>query len=150
MAEPQPLTEEELYQKTPQQLTSLLYESCLNKLERASDSLKQGQHLEANRLLQQCNDILYRLGAGLNYEAGIIADQLDLLYNYMVDRLVVANSRKDHVPIDEVHALLSSIVDSWESACQKGKDQQTTMHKMQARAYEPGSPYHKSSVNRME
>lgn len=146
----QPLTEEELYQKTPQQLTSLLYEACLNKLERSCDALKQGRSLEANGLLQQSNDILYRLGAGLNYEAGIIADQLDLLYNYMVNRLVEANIHKDYNLVDEVRILLTTIAESWEAANQKGKDQQTTMHKMQARAYEPGLPYHKSSVNRME
>ena len=43
--------------------------------------------IDANKKLQKANDILYRLGAGLNYEAGIIADQLDALYNYMAERI---------------------------------------------------------------
>ncbi len=35
------------------------------------------------------------LDAGLNYDAGIIADQLDMLYNYMADKVIEANIKKD-------------------------------------------------------
>ena len=52
--------------------------------------------------LQKANDILKRLGVGINYEAGIIADQLDMLYNYMADKLIEANLKKDPEIIKEV------------------------------------------------
>ena len=50
--------------------------------------------MDANKKLQKTNDILHRLGAGLNYEAGIIADQLDTLYNYMADRVIEGNNKE--------------------------------------------------------
>ncbi len=42
------------------------------------------------------------LGAGLNYEAGIISDQLDALYNYMAERVIEGNKKKDIAMIQEV------------------------------------------------
>ena len=51
--------------------------------------------MEANTKLQKVNDLLERLGAGLNYEAGIIADQLDTLYNYMANQVIEGNLKKD-------------------------------------------------------
>lgn len=150
MAQPQPLTEEALHQKSSQQLTGLLYEACISKLRRASEALKEGRELEANGLLQKCNDILYRLGAGLNYDAGIIADQLDMLYNYMAGRLVEANARKDPGGVDEVLALLLSVAASWEIACSKRTDPKAALKQKQARAYEPGLPQHIPSLNMME
>ena len=108
----EPITENELYHYTPEQLTSLLYEAGLIRLEQAARALEQGEHLEANRQLQTCHDILHRLGAGLNYEAGLIADQLEALYQYMAERLVYANVHKDRSAVLEVHKLLSTIQDA--------------------------------------
>ncbi len=96
------ITNEALHKKTPQEITALLYEACLDNLEVAKTYIDQKDYLGANVKLQKANDILHRLGAGLNYEAGIVADQLDSLYNYLTDRVVQANYLKDIVIIDEV------------------------------------------------
>jgi flagellar protein FliS len=130
------LTEQTLHQKSPQELTSLLYQACMEKLEKASEAIRQQNYLLSNRLLQSCNDILYRLGAGLNYEAGIIADQLEAIYNYMAERLIQANLTKDASLVEEVLGLLKIIDEAWSIAMEKGQDAQSPMFRKKALAYE--------------
>ncbi|MBM7577756.1 flagellar export chaperone FliS [Jeotgalibacillus terrae] len=117
------LSKELLYQKSPQELTSLLYEAAITKLEKAIQDTKEQNYIEANQSYQRVNDILHRLGAGLNYESGIIADQLDAVYNFMADEIVMANLKKDAGKAEEVLTLLKEISDSWNQAT---KANQTT------------------------
>ncbi|MDZ5711472.1 flagellar export chaperone FliS [Jeotgalibacillus haloalkalitolerans] len=110
------LSKELLYQKSPQELTSLLYEAAITKLEKAIQETKDKNYIEANQSFQRVNDILHRLGAGLNYESGIIADQLDAVYNFMAEEIVMANLKKDVARAEEVLILLKEITDSWNQA----------------------------------
>ncbi|MEO3947292.1 flagellar export chaperone FliS [Gorillibacterium sp. CAU 1737] len=144
------LTEEGVHQLPPQQLTTLLYEACLDRLDRAVEELDRKEFFLANQHLQRCNDILQRLGGGLNYEAGLIADQLDALYNYMADRLVRANITKDKSAVLEVRRLLSIINEAWLTASQKGKDAQSSIVKQRAKAYDQEFIYPTGNVNLRE
>ena len=100
------LTEEIIYKKTSQEITSLLYEACLTSLEEAIEYINSKDFVLANQKITKANNILERLGVGLNYDAGIIADQLDMLYNYMADKLIEANLKKDPSIIKEVIGIL--------------------------------------------
>ncbi|MGI6647700.1 MAG: flagellar export chaperone FliS [Bacillota bacterium] len=113
------LTEEVLYTKSSQELTSILYQGCLKKLELAIKAIEDKDYLRANYILQRVNDILYRLGAGLNYDAGVIAYQLEALYNYMADKVIEANLKKSILPLKEVLVILNIIADAWKAACEK-------------------------------
>ncbi|CUA80566.1 MULTISPECIES: flagellar export chaperone FliS [Anoxybacillus] len=113
------LTEEAVYKKTPQQLTALLYEGLIESVEEAIASTKKGDYSYANKLLQKANDILQRLGVGLNYDAGIIAHQLDALYNYMAERLIDANMKKDVAMMQEVLTIAKDIATAWNEALKK-------------------------------
>ncbi|WP_163151910.1 flagellar export chaperone FliS [Anoxybacillus sp. MB8] len=113
------LTEEAVYKKTPQQLTALLYEGLIESVEEAIASTKKGDYSYANKLLQKANDILQRLGVGLNYDAGIIAHQLDALYNYMAERLIDANMQKDVAMMQEVLTIAKDIATAWNEALKK-------------------------------
>lgn len=133
-----PITEESLYQMTSQELTQLLYDALEKNLVRASDAIYGDRLTDANLFLQRCNDILYRLGVGINYEAGIIADQLEHLYNYMADRIIEANLKKDSTIIEEVQHVLKLITDAWKEAQQKLQVQPQTLNAVKRRinAYE--------------
>ncbi|WP_438435479.1 flagellar export chaperone FliS [Gorillibacterium sp. sgz500922] len=146
----EPITENELYHYTPEQLTSLLYDSCLARLGQAAIALEHGEYLEVNRQLQTCHDILHRLGGGLNYEAGLIADQLEALYQYMAERLVYANVHKDRSAVLEVHKLLATIQDAWTAACRKRKDAQPVSARMRAKAYDTEYDFAAGNVNLRE
>ncbi|MFJ8266899.1 flagellar export chaperone FliS [Peribacillus asahii] len=110
------LTKELIYNKTSQQLTAFLYEGILENLEEAMVFIDEQNYIEANRKLQKANDIFYRLGVGLKYEAGPIAEQLDTLYNFMANELIVANIKKDKQKIQGVLKIVEEIAGAWNKA----------------------------------
>ena len=116
------LTEKILLEKTSQEITSILYKACIEKLQNAIIAINNNDYENANYLLQRCNDIIYRLGAGIKYEAGIIADQLDSLYNYAAELLIEANLKKDVRPIKVVLKIINEISEAWDIAMTKGVD----------------------------
>ena len=130
------ITEELIYQKSSQEITALLYETLINQLRDAIEDIKGKNLIDANKKLQKANDILYRLGAGLNYEAGIISDQLDALYNYMAERTIEANRKKDPAIIQEVLSIAERLADAWNKAM-KNKPSTTQNHlRRKVNAYE--------------
>lgn len=135
------ISKEALHKKSPQEITALLYEACINNLEEAKAAIQTKDFVLANEKLQKSNDILERLGAGLNYEAGIVADQLDAVYNYMADRLVKANYNKDVALVEEVLNLLTQISSAWHQAMKNNKDSQPKSVKQKANAYEQTAIY---------
>lgn len=138
------LTEEWIYQKNSQQLTALLYEGLMECLEEAIGALKQKDHWKANKQLQKGNDILRRLGVGLRYDAGIIAHQLDALYNYMAERLIEANMKKDAAAVQEVLQLTTTIATAWNEALKSGASSVHAAQRQKAAAYEQFITYEKS------
>ncbi|WP_413380227.1 flagellar export chaperone FliS [Alkalihalobacillus sp. 1P02AB] len=130
------LTEEWLYQKSSQEITSLLYEACLNQLEESIESIELKNFIKANEHLQKASDILVRLGAGLNYEAGILADQLEQLYQYMAERLLLANLQKDRQIIEEIIVILHQLMNAWNEAMSSKKDQESNVIRQQKNRYE--------------
>lgn len=135
------LTNEALHQKTAQELTSLLYEACYNNLEKAICDIDDKNYIDANEHLQKASDIVHRLGAGINYEAGIVADQLDKLYNYMADKIVEANFKKDKTVIEDILNVLTPIMTSWNEAMKTKQDLQPQAIKIKANAYDKHSLY---------
>ncbi|MEB6548727.1 flagellar export chaperone FliS [Heyndrickxia sporothermodurans] len=129
------LTKEFIYSKSSQEITSLLYEALMDRVREAIDAIEKKDFIEANTKLQKANDILQRLGVGLNYEAGIIADQLDTLYNYMANNLVEANLKKDTTLLIEVLQITESIANAWNEAL-KNKDKQENQLQRKANAYD--------------
>ncbi|WLR50608.1 flagellar export chaperone FliS [Bacillus tianshenii] len=129
-------TEDALHKKSPQEITSLLYEACLTNLDSAIAEINDKNYVVANRHLQKANDIIYRLGAGINYEAGIVADQLDTLYNYMADKLIEANLTKNTEIIEDVRNNLQVIAQSWNEAMAKKPVSQPNGNRRKAMAYE--------------
>ncbi|EWG11485.1 flagellar export chaperone FliS [Cytobacillus firmus] len=130
------LTEELIYKKSPQEITSMLYEACIDNLERAISALKKKDYFTSNKLLKKSNDILYRLDAGINYEAGIIADQLDALYDYMSEKLIEANIKKDVSAVEEVLKILTELSTSWNEALKNKSSVQPNTVRQKNLAYE--------------
>ncbi len=135
------LTNEALHQKSPQELTALLYEACYDNLEKASAEIDAKNYIEANEHLQKASDIVHRLGVGINYEAGIVADQLEQLYNYMADRIIAANYKKDKTFIQDALNVLTPLMTSWNEAMKSKQDAQPQVLKRKANAYEKLSIY---------
>ncbi|WP_051314681.1 flagellar export chaperone FliS [Alteribacter aurantiacus] len=135
------ISKEALHRKTSQEITALLYEALLDHLEEALASSNKTDYHSTNLHLQKANNILERLGAGLNYEAGIIADQLETLYQYASSLVVEANLTKDSDKIIEVIAIIESISIAWKEAIETNDDHQHIRVKRQTQAYESQATY---------
>lgn len=134
------ITEEALYQKTPQEITALLYEAMLDHLENAIQKIETKDYIEVNESLKKCNDILKRLGAGINYDAGIIADQLESVYMYVDNLLFDANVKKDAEKVKEAHKLISMISEAWHQAM-TNKETKTNTRTQKMSTYDNLSAY---------
>ncbi|MCM2677762.1 flagellar export chaperone FliS [Alkalicoccobacillus plakortidis] len=135
------ISQETLHKKTPQELTLLLYEAALNNLELAESHIDEANFEQVNKHLQKTSDILERLGVGLNYDAGILSDQLEQIYNYLADEVVTANFLKDKKRIRHVHEILQSLFIAWIEAVKGRKDSIDRMNIKQTNAYEKNASY---------
>lgn len=129
------LTKEILYKKSPQEITAILYEGIISNLEESIELIDAKNYLQANVKIQNANDILHRLGVGLKYEAGPIAEQLDTLYNYMANMLIEANIRKDNAILINALKIIQPIAIAWNEAMKKKSPVQSTLSK-RVSAYE--------------
>jgi flagellar protein FliS len=129
------LTEEVLYKKTSQEITALLYEGIITDLEDSMELIDTKDFYPANRKLQKVNDILHRLGIGIKYEAGPIAVQLDILYNYMADQVIQANIHKDKQIIQHVLQIIAPLAEAWNEAIKK-KASNPSIQSKKVSAYE--------------
>ncbi|MCJ7843299.1 flagellar export chaperone FliS [Lederbergia sp. NSJ-179] len=130
------LSKELVYQKSPQQLTAFLYEAGIQQLQKAIECIENKQWAEANMILQKVNDIIERLGAGLNYEAGIIANQLDTLYNYMANEVITGNLKKDVAILQEVRTIMEQLATAWTEALNMEITSGQREHYRKTNAYE--------------
>lgn len=135
------ISQETLHKKTSQELTLLLYEAALNNLEKAIDDIHASQFEGANKALQKTNDIIHRLGAGINYDAGVLSDQLEQLYNYLADELFNANLTKDVARIKQVHSIINTLFMAWNEALKNRKDVSDRTNIKQTNAYEQNVRY---------
>ncbi|RLQ96796.1 flagellar export chaperone FliS [Falsibacillus albus] len=144
------LTKELIYQKSPQEITSLLYEAAIDDLSNAIHDIYNKQFIDANIKLKNVNDILHRFGVGLNYEAGIIADQLDALYNYMAERVIEGNLKKDPVILKEVLEILNRIADAWNASLKEKPNVKADYKRQKANAYEKQVLVYERDTNTVE
>jgi flagellar secretion chaperone FliS len=145
------LTKEIIYQKSSQEITSLLYEALIDNTKKAMEDIQANRLIDANEKLKKVNDILERLGVGLNYEAGIMADQLDTLYNYMADLVIKANINKNIEPLKEVLTIAEELAEAWQTAMKNNKPNQTQQRLLKkANAYEKNVMVYEQDMNSVE
>lgn len=105
---------------TPGQLVVLLYEGCIRFTQRGRVALEAQEWDGARTSLLRAQDILAELMSGLNLEVGgEIASNLLRLYEYMYQRLVTANVKRDGAAALEVEELIRSLLPAWEEAVRR-------------------------------
>lgn len=100
---------------TPHQLIVLLFDGARSALVRARILLQQDDIAGKGNALSKAIDIITNgLKAGLDVEkGGELAENLAALYDYMVQRLMIANLHNDAKTIEDVETLLNSIAEAW-------------------------------------
>lgn len=101
-------------------LVLMLYDGARKFISRAIKSLKDENIQEANRNLIRSQDILSELMAGINFEAGELAQSLFTVYEYMHYRLIQANLKKDIQYAEEVLVMIEDLRLVWVQVLKNG------------------------------
>lgn len=99
----------------PEQLIVMLYDGALKAIYKAkADMLRNDASGKGVALSKAIAIIEDGLRGALDMKAGEIAINLDALYEYMSNKLLVANLKNDQVALDEVAKLLNELKGAWE------------------------------------
>ena len=101
-------------------LIVMLYEGAINFLEQAKLRAGDNQMGEKGILINKVIAIVSELQCSLNIsEGGDVAQSLDRLYTYMINRLLEANANSDIPTIDEVLTHLRTLKSAWSKASEQ-------------------------------
>lgn len=100
----------------PHKLILMLFDGAILSLSSAAQAMRDGQIAEKGKLISSTLDIISGgLQASLNLQVeGELSERLNDLYNYMCERLLIANLRNDANAIAEVSALLTELRSGWQ------------------------------------
>jgi len=99
---------------TPGEILLALYDGLFRFLNAAKICIEKKQLPRARELLSKANAILSELVIALDHSvAPELCSQLEALYGFCIDRVVVASRKADTVPIDEVTRVLSPLREAW-------------------------------------
>ncbi len=101
---------------SPHRLVQMLMEGALERIAVAKASMARNEIATKGQNIGVAINIVGGLQGSLNQEAGgAIAENLNNLYDYMVNRLLVANSQNDESILDEVSGLMVEIKMGWDA-----------------------------------
>ncbi|VAW84383.1 Flagellar biosynthesis protein FliS [hydrothermal vent metagenome] len=101
---------------SPHKLIQMLMEGALEKIAMAKNFIDRGDIPNKGSHISWAISIIDGLKVSLNKDAGgDIAENLDMLYDYMQRRLVEANLHSDKSILDEVAGLLNEIKGAWDA-----------------------------------
>lgn len=101
---------------SPHRLIQMLMDGSLSRLAQARGALERGQLADKGELISKTITIVSGLRGALDMErGGEVAINLDRLYEYMSNRLIVANAKGDVQVLDEVAGLMRTIKSGWDA-----------------------------------
>lgn len=104
----------------PEELTLMLYNGAIKFINQGNLFIKQGNIQKTNEVIQRAQDIILELNITLNMDYEI-SKTLRSLYLYILERLIVANLKKEEVYLNEVLELVTSLRDTWKEAMKISK-----------------------------
>ena len=101
---------------SPHRLVQMLMEGALERIVLAKASMKRNEIAIKGQSIGVAINIVNGLQGSLNQEAGgKIAENMSSLYDYMVSRLLVANSQNDESILDEISGLMVELKMGWDA-----------------------------------
>lgn len=107
---------------TPAELTMMLYNGGIKFIKQAKAAIQEKRLDKAHGYNMRAQDILNELIITLNRDYPI-SEQFLLLYDYMLQRLIEANLKKDIEILDEVEGYFVQFRDTWKEAMILAKKQ---------------------------
>ncbi|MCW8883778.1 MAG: flagellar export chaperone FliS [Motiliproteus sp.] len=107
---------------SPHKLISMLFDGALTALARAKGMIERKDVSGRTEQINKVCDIIIGLKGSLDLEqGGEVATNLDSLYDYMLTRMLAANSQNSVEAVDEVTKLLAEVKTGWEQMPEDAK-----------------------------
>lgn len=99
---------------SPKKLVTLLLEGSIKNLKLAKIYIEKKDYEQSNKALFKHQDIILELQRTLDFEAGgEVAQNLELMYDYLIEQAIRANVHKDVTIIDHSIEIVQGILESW-------------------------------------
>lgn len=106
---------------SPHRLTLMLYNGAIQFAGNAKSAIEEKDIVKTNYYVQKVQNIIYELISSLNIkQGGQLAENLQSLYLYIIDRLMEANIKKQAAPLNEVIGMLQELKSAWEEIGKRG------------------------------
>jgi len=99
----------------PEELMLMMYNGLLKFILRAQEEIREKRLEAAHNTLLRCQDIVFEFQYTLNMDYAV-SNNLMLLYDYLYNRLIEANAKKDCAILDEVLGFVNELRDTWVEA----------------------------------
>lgn len=101
---------------SPHKLISMLFAGAIESIAKAKKAITQRDYEAKGRAIGKALRIVEEgLKASLDARGGAITENLTMLYDYMIQRLLQANIRSDEAMLDEVTGLLRQLQEAWDA-----------------------------------
>jgi flagellar protein FliS len=115
---------------SPMELIIMLYDECIRSLEKAEKAfeIEGPERIETiNNNLLHAQDIITELAVSLDMEkGGVIAQNLQKLYDFMVNHLSHANINKIVKPVTDVKTMMNDLREAWKEVAAKEDPREIT------------------------
>ena len=111
-----PYLEQRILSADPVELIHILYEHAVKFVGEARRALAVGDIVARSKAISRTIGILGELEGSLDRQAGsAISQNLAALYQYMRNKLTVANLKQEDAPLAEVESLLQTVGSAWKA-----------------------------------
>ena len=95
----------------------MMYSGAMRSVKKSIEAVETGNRLEKAKHLCRAQEIINELRANLDYKiAEEIAKNLDMLYDFITQRLMKGNIDNDIKPLQEALGILQTLNGAWEEA----------------------------------
>lgn len=105
---------------TPAELTLMLYEGAIKFCNIAMSAIEKKDYLKANTNIQKARKIVVELQTTLDHKYKV-AEDFDVIYDYIFQKLVQANVKKDTEILGEALVELRELRDAWKEIMRTAK-----------------------------
>lgn len=105
---------------TPAELTLMLYEGAIKFCNIAIMGIEENNVEKTHTNIMKVENIIGEFIATLNHKYSV-AEDFENIYNYLMDRLIEANIKKDKEILEEVLNYLRDMRDTWKEVMKQGK-----------------------------
>lgn len=113
---------ERILNASPAQLTLMLYDGAIKFCNIAIATIEKGDVMKAHNNIMKVEKIIGEFRATLDFKYPVAKD-FDKVYQYIMDRLIEANIKKDKDILEEVLTHLRTMRETWDEVMKHGKQQ---------------------------